>query len=288
MTNDNQPNGPGRPIELGDGKRLNIYLDSRSQEAATLLGDGNLSLGIRRAIDTSEPVTIASIIEKIRSRHIHLVANQFLEDLEEAIEGLAADKNGDVLNNLALDDPNLIRELRQRDSFELAASKMGFILYKFRTEEYVVTNHQEVEKYLATIGGKFWNDGAFNIKGRDYEIYSGSEFKEALEAWMGNESIDFFQLRDTPEEAWQDACDRHSIPPVVLKPAIYFIVSDNLAAELEKEGEIVSKKLMGGYRVWGCLNELRLEKEFADVEVLKRIAKSKEARHKLLGRPKKP
>ena len=286
MTDDNQPNGPGRPAELADGKRLNVYLDSRSMETATRLGDGNLSLGIRLALEASEPVTIASMIERIRSRHIHLAANLFLDDLEEAIKGLAAGKQGHVLEHLELDDPDLIRKLRQRDSFELAASSKEFDCYEVWGDGYVVTNHREVEQYLATIGGRLWYDGAFHIKGHEPETYSGAEFEEALEKWLGNEEC-FCQIRATSDEAWQDACARHSIPPIVRKPAIYFIVSDALAAELVKQGEIVSKKMIGGYRIWGCLDRVHLASDLADVQVLKKIAKSQEARHKLLGTTKK-
>lgn len=286
MTDDNQSNGPGRPTKLADGKRLNVYLDSRSFEAATRLGDGNLSLGIRLALDASEPVTITSMIERIRSQHIHLVANLFLDDLEQAIKGLATGKQGHVVEQLELDDPNLIRELRQRDSFELAASNKGFDLYVVCGDGYVATNSTEVEQYLATIGGKLLDDGAFHIEGPMFGRYSGAEFEEALEEWLGNEE-GFCEVRATPEEAWQDACARHSIPPVVLKPAIFFIVSDPLATELEKQGEIVSKKLLGGYRVWGCMDQVYLNSDLADVKVLKRIAKSQESRHKLLGTPKK-
>ena len=286
MTNDNQPPVPGRPTELGDGKRLNVYLDSRSQETASRLGNGNLSLGIRLALDASEPVTIASTIARIRSQHIHLVANPFLDDLEEAIKGLAAGKQGDVLKHLELDDLNLIRDLRQRDSFELAASNAGLSRYDLCGNGYVVTSEDEVKDFLATIGGKLVEDGAFHIEGREHKTYAGADFEEALEDWLGN-SEDFCQVRDTPEEAWQDACARKSIPPVVLEPAIFFIVSDALAAELEKQGEIVSNKLMGGYRVWGCLDQVVLESDLADVKVLKTIARSQEARNKLLGSPKK-
>lgn len=280
MFDDIQPNGPGRPTELADGKRINVYLDSRSLESATRLGNGNLSLGIRLALDASEPVTTASIIERIRSRHIHLHATQFLDDLDEAIQGLVTGKQGEVLKHLELYDPNLIRDLQQRDSFKLAALKEGFDLYVIYGNEYIATNQDEVKQYLATIGGELLSDGAYHIKVG--ETYHGAEFEDALENWLGNEE-GFCQVQDTPEEAWHDACSRNSIPPVVLKPSIFFIVSDVLAAELEKEGEIVSDKLLGGYRVWGCLDQIHFASDLADVKVLKTIAKCQEARSKLLG-----
>lgn len=283
MTNDNQPNSPGRPPELDDAKRLNIYLDSRSQEIATRLGNGNLSLGIRLALDASEPVTTASIIERIRSQHIHLAANWFLADLDTAIKGLTAGKQGAVLKSLELDYTNLIQELRQRDSFESAASQW-FDLYAIGYNQYVVTSEEEVNKNLAMIGGKLVYDGAYHIETSEHETYSGAEFEDALEKWIGNSesSEKFYLVRDTPEEAWQDACTRNSIPPAVLQPAHFFIVSDALADELEKRKEIVSKKLMGGYRIWGCLHELNSVSDFANVQVLKKIVQSPETRNKLL------
>jgi hypothetical protein len=40
----------GRPTELNGGKRVNVYLDQASLDAATALGNGNVSEGIRRAL----------------------------------------------------------------------------------------------------------------------------------------------------------------------------------------------------------------------------------------------
>lgn len=40
----------GRPTEVDGGKRINVYLDKKSIERATKLGDGNVSEGIRRAL----------------------------------------------------------------------------------------------------------------------------------------------------------------------------------------------------------------------------------------------
>lgn len=41
----------GRPPKMGGGGRINVYLDAASVEAARRLGEGNVSLGIRRAIE---------------------------------------------------------------------------------------------------------------------------------------------------------------------------------------------------------------------------------------------
>lgn len=40
----------GRPSEMADGRRVNVYLDAETIEIATKIGGGNLSDGIRRAI----------------------------------------------------------------------------------------------------------------------------------------------------------------------------------------------------------------------------------------------
>lgn len=40
----------GRPAEMRDGKRINIYIDAEGIEIATRLGFGNVSLGIRTAL----------------------------------------------------------------------------------------------------------------------------------------------------------------------------------------------------------------------------------------------
>ena len=40
----------GRPVEIKNGKRINIYLDAPSVDAAKRCGDGNISAGIRRAL----------------------------------------------------------------------------------------------------------------------------------------------------------------------------------------------------------------------------------------------
>lgn len=40
----------GRPAEMDGGRRVNVYLDVASLDAAAALGDGNISEGIRRAL----------------------------------------------------------------------------------------------------------------------------------------------------------------------------------------------------------------------------------------------
>ncbi len=45
-----RPNPVGRPSELTDGKRVNVYLDPASLAAAAKIGNGNVSEGIRVAL----------------------------------------------------------------------------------------------------------------------------------------------------------------------------------------------------------------------------------------------
>ena len=45
----------GRPTEMTGGRRVQVYLDDASIEAATKLGDGNLSAGIRAALKSQTP-----------------------------------------------------------------------------------------------------------------------------------------------------------------------------------------------------------------------------------------
>lgn len=40
----------GRPAEMNEGKRVNVYLDAASLARASALGEGNVSEGIRRAL----------------------------------------------------------------------------------------------------------------------------------------------------------------------------------------------------------------------------------------------
>lgn len=42
---------PGRPAALESGKRVNVYLDATSLERAATLGNGNVSEGIRIALN---------------------------------------------------------------------------------------------------------------------------------------------------------------------------------------------------------------------------------------------
>lgn len=42
---------PGRPAVLAGGRRINVYLDARSLERARQLGAGNVSEGIRLALE---------------------------------------------------------------------------------------------------------------------------------------------------------------------------------------------------------------------------------------------
>jgi len=46
-----EPVEPGRPNEMESGGRRNIYLDALSIERAREAGDGNLSLGVRIALE---------------------------------------------------------------------------------------------------------------------------------------------------------------------------------------------------------------------------------------------
>lgn len=41
----------GRPEQMKEGKRRNVYIDNESWEAAQKLGNGNASEGIRIALD---------------------------------------------------------------------------------------------------------------------------------------------------------------------------------------------------------------------------------------------
>lgn len=50
MSETTETPAPGRPAELQDGKRVNVYLDAQALEIARRLGDGNVSAGIRRAL----------------------------------------------------------------------------------------------------------------------------------------------------------------------------------------------------------------------------------------------
>ena len=43
----------GRPSEMTGGKRVNVYLDAASLGTAAALGDGNVSEGIRKALEVA-------------------------------------------------------------------------------------------------------------------------------------------------------------------------------------------------------------------------------------------
>ena len=45
----------GRPREITDGRRVNVWLDQASVDLAESLGDGNVSAGIRAALAASLP-----------------------------------------------------------------------------------------------------------------------------------------------------------------------------------------------------------------------------------------
>lgn len=49
-----EPRKRGRPEEMKNGKRRNVYIDNQSWEAAKRLGGGNASEGIRIAIERSK------------------------------------------------------------------------------------------------------------------------------------------------------------------------------------------------------------------------------------------
>jgi hypothetical protein len=53
LTADIEPKPVGRPSSLQNGKRVNVYLDAISLDAAAKLGNGNVSEGIRLALQKS-------------------------------------------------------------------------------------------------------------------------------------------------------------------------------------------------------------------------------------------
>ncbi|MHA7682273.1 hypothetical protein [Cupriavidus sp. PET2-C1] len=274
---DNKHGGPGRPAELTDGKRLNVYLDGPTLELAAALGGGNVSLGIRRALEDSPPNTLAARIAGICKRHILLAADRFVDDVQELLTAAPLS----CLNDLQL-ERDVLEQIRERKSFEFAAVEARLELYPIY-DEYIVTNWAEVKDHLESIGWKLEYDGIFHIYGSAGEEFEGAEFEDLLKEWLGGEN-DFYPVRGEPAEAWEDACTRHSLTPVLLKPVRFFIVSNALATALSEEGEIVSDDIMG-YRIWGCLTEVH---NFADVPVLKRIALDRQVGDKLLGLPKNP
>lgn len=53
LTADIEPKPVGRPSALDSGKRVNVYLDASSLDAAAKIGNGNVSEGIRLALQRS-------------------------------------------------------------------------------------------------------------------------------------------------------------------------------------------------------------------------------------------
>ncbi len=45
------PGQAGRPVEMEGGRRVQVYLDAKSIAVASRLGDGNVSEGIRKALN---------------------------------------------------------------------------------------------------------------------------------------------------------------------------------------------------------------------------------------------
>ena len=50
------PAGRGRPDTMDAGRRVQVYLDAASLEAAKRLGDGNVSAGIRAALSSTKEI----------------------------------------------------------------------------------------------------------------------------------------------------------------------------------------------------------------------------------------
>ena len=44
------PRPAGRPVEMTEGRAVNVYLDAESVAKAVKLGDGKISAGIREAL----------------------------------------------------------------------------------------------------------------------------------------------------------------------------------------------------------------------------------------------
>ena len=53
LTADIEPKPVGRPSSMQDGKRVNVYLDAISLATAENIGNGNVSEGIRLALQRS-------------------------------------------------------------------------------------------------------------------------------------------------------------------------------------------------------------------------------------------
>lgn len=51
MDNEKKTGSRGRPSQMDDGKRRNVYMSERDAEYLKELGNGNLSEGIRAAVN---------------------------------------------------------------------------------------------------------------------------------------------------------------------------------------------------------------------------------------------
>jgi hypothetical protein len=283
MANIDEPTGPGRPAELEDGKRTNVYLDSDAVEVAKQVGDGNLSLGLRRALEKLRPATIETVIERIRSLHIfNTDVRLFVEDLEKLVTSLQTVGQTEVLHELDIDDQDAFVQMWCRKSYEVAAAEHGAICFEVSENKFVSTSKAELDNFLESIGGTIKYDGAYHLfVGASCEC-SRAEKHELIEAFLGGAHSPW-PSKATTEEASADFCRRKQhIQPAELRPANYLLVSNDLADELDAIGEIVSRPLIGSLRVWGCLDDPKSNR-WPGVKALRRIADNEEAVRKLLG-----
>lgn len=283
MANIDEPNGPGRPTELEDGKRTNVYLDSDAVEVAKQVGDGNLSLGVRRALEKFRPTTIETVIERIRTRHIfNADMSLFVEDLEELIASLRTSGQTDVLHKLDIDDQDLFEQIRCRKSYAVAAAKHDATFFEIGENDFVVTSDAELKNHLDSIGATVEYDGAYHLVLNASREYSQAEEQDLIEEFLGSIHSPWTS-RETREEASADFCKRNQdIQPAELKPASYLLVSNALADELGAIGEIVSRPLVGSLRVWGCLDDRR-SNDWSSIKALRQVADNEEAVRTLLG-----
>jgi len=59
----------GRPKEIAEGRRVNVWLDQASIERAEEIGDGNVSAGIRAALAASLPTDAADTNRPTMGHH---------------------------------------------------------------------------------------------------------------------------------------------------------------------------------------------------------------------------
>jgi hypothetical protein len=59
---------PGRPEEMQDGKRRNVYIDDASWQKANVLGNGNASKGLRIALSALESELIPMLGSQVLVR----------------------------------------------------------------------------------------------------------------------------------------------------------------------------------------------------------------------------